>query len=125
MPADTPSGPVALVLDRLTGVRRCGNGWTARCPAHDDGANSLGLGTGDDERVLINCFAGCDANRIVAAIGLTLADLYPRDDRPGGGGTRLPGNHAATDQRPPGCTLAQYADAKRLPLDRLRAFGLS
>ncbi len=24
------------VLDRLQKVRRTGNGWTARCPAHDD-----------------------------------------------------------------------------------------
>jgi hypothetical protein len=125
MPADTPSGPVALVLDQLTGVRRSGDGWTARCPAHDDGANSLSIGTGDDGRALLNCFAGCPPERIVAAIGLTLADLFPRSDKPGGGGTSPPGGNGATGQHPPSCTLAQYAEAKRLPLDRLRAFGLS
>ena len=25
-----------LILSRLSGVRRTGSGWKARCPAHDD-----------------------------------------------------------------------------------------
>src|SRR5581483_1134806 len=97
----------------------------ARCPAHDDRANSVSVGTGDDGRVLLKCFAGCTVEAIVARIGLTLADLFAEHDRRGGRGAGPSGGNGATDQHPPGCTLAQYAEAKQLPLDKLRAFGLS
>lgn len=31
----------------------------------------------DDGRTLIHCFAGCEPGAILAALGLTLADLFP------------------------------------------------
>ena len=54
-----------------------GSGWTCRCPAHVDRNPSLSIGTGDDGRVLVKCFAGCSADEVVAAIGLTTRDLMP------------------------------------------------
>jgi hypothetical protein len=62
--------------DRLNGVRDTARGLSARCPAHDDRQNSLSLATGDDGRVLLNCFAQCRPEAIVRAIGLELRDLF-------------------------------------------------
>jgi putative DNA primase/helicase len=58
-------------------VRRCGGGWQAPCPAHDDRAPSLSIGTGDDGRVLLHCHAGCTIEEVVDALGLSVADLFP------------------------------------------------
>jgi putative DNA primase/helicase len=65
-----------LVLDRLQGVKRSGDGWEARCPVHDDGKASLSISVGQDGRHLLKCHAGCHIEDIVAAIGLTMADLF-------------------------------------------------
>lgn len=47
----------------------------AQCPSHDDTQPSLSL-RAIDGMVLTYCFAGCGADDIVAALGLTMADLY-------------------------------------------------
>lgn len=60
--------------------------WT--CPAHEDRSPSLSVNEGDDGRVLINCFAGCEAAAVVEAIGLNLRDLF--DGRPPEGWTPPP-----------------------------------
>lgn len=65
-----------VLLSRLDGVRRCGRGWIAKCPAHEDSSASLSISAGDD-RTLLHCFAGCGAADVVAAVGLALADLFP------------------------------------------------
>lgn len=69
-------------LDRLDGVRRNGSGWTAKCPAHEDRHASLSVAEGDDGRVLVKCHAGCDAETVAAAVGLELADLFERPEKP-------------------------------------------
>jgi len=70
-----PSHARAL-LDRLERVTERGGGhYMAQCPAHDDSNPSLSVREVDD-RVLVHCFAGCSAGAIVAAAGLSLADLY-------------------------------------------------
>src|SRR4051812_665075 len=83
--------PLERVLDKLEHVRRSGTGYAARCSGHQDGENSLSVGTGEDGRVLLKCFVGCRVEDIVAAIGLTMADLFPdsgrRNGRGGGGAT--------------------------------------
>jgi hypothetical protein len=70
------------LLGRLQGVRASGPArWMARCPAHEDRSPSLSIRETGDGTVLVNCFAGCTADAVVAAVGLQLRDLYP--DRPG------------------------------------------
>ena len=101
-------------------MRRCGSGWTARCPSHEDRHASLSVAEGNDGRALLKCFAGCTAEAIVAAIGLELSDLFPA-----GGGGSYPRRETSTPQHSAGCTLASYAEAKRLPIDFLRELGLS
>ncbi len=65
------------ILSRLNGVRRVREGrWIARCPAHEDRSPSLSIALGRDGRVVIHDFAGCGAGDVVAALGLTLADLF-------------------------------------------------
>lgn len=63
-------------LDRLDGVKRRGSSFMARCPAHADRGPSLSLRQGENARILVHCFAGCRPEEIVAALGLTLADLF-------------------------------------------------
>jgi hypothetical protein len=58
-------------------VERNGKGWKARCPAHDDRKPSLSVSEGDDGRILLKCFAGCETDAVVSALGLSLADLFP------------------------------------------------
>ncbi|UCC30004.1 MAG: DUF3987 domain-containing protein [Phycisphaerales bacterium] len=78
-PQRSPSAadPVEEVLSRLPGAKKTHKGWFACCPAHDDRNPSLSISVGDDGRVLLHCHAGCTPDAIVAAVRLTLADLYP------------------------------------------------
>jgi putative DNA primase/helicase len=58
-------------------VKTEGSRWKAKCPAHDDQNPSLSISQGHDGRVLIKCFAGCEAEDICAAMGMGLSDLMP------------------------------------------------
>jgi putative DNA primase/helicase len=69
--------------------------------------------------VLAKCHAGCTIEEIVAALGLAKRDLF--DDREEGG-VRGSINRATAQQ---GCTVADYAAAKRLPEDFLGSLGIS
>jgi putative DNA primase/helicase len=51
--------------------------WMAQCPAHDDGRPSLRVSEAPDGAALIVCYADCENEAICAALGLTLADLFP------------------------------------------------
>ncbi|MCU0500596.1 MAG: DNA primase [Anaerolineae bacterium] len=81
------------LLCRLDGLQGRAPKWRAICPAHQSqhGTRSLAIGEADDGRLLVHCFAGCDAQAIVAAVGLELADLFP---------TKLIGHGAADQFRP-------------------------
>lgn len=69
------------LLSRLDGVRRYGSERAiARCPAHEDRDPSMSIARGDDGRVLLHCFGGCDVYEICSALGIELADLFP--DKP-------------------------------------------
>ena len=67
-------------LLKLNGVKPTHGHWKARCPAHDDREPSLSVAQGDEDRILLHCFAGCDPQAICASLGLTLTDLFPEDD---------------------------------------------
>lgn len=67
-----------LLLSRLEKVRTAGRDrWMARCPAHHDGTPSLSVRALDDGRMLLHCYAGCDVQAVLGAIGLQFSDLYP------------------------------------------------
>ena len=71
------------LLDMLPGARRNGSGWQARCPAHDDKIPSLSVGE-KDGKILLHCFTGCTAEAVVAALDLTMADLFTNGATPPG-----------------------------------------
>ena len=66
------------LLSGLDKVRGTGHGkYVACCPAHDDRSPSLAIRDCGDGRVLIHCFAGCETEDVLLAVGLTFADLIP------------------------------------------------
>jgi len=72
---------VETFLSLLKGVRATGRGrWIARCPHHNDRRPSLAITKGDRVPILLHCFAGCDPDQIVGAVGLELSDLMPDKD---------------------------------------------
>lgn len=66
-----------VILSRLKKVSGNGIKYKACCPAHDDKSPSLSILFNPDGRILIHCHAGCDANDVLAELGLSLTDLYP------------------------------------------------
>ncbi|HZL06411.1 MAG TPA: CHC2 zinc finger domain-containing protein [Coriobacteriia bacterium] len=69
--------PIDRVLERLAHVKKAGGRYQARCPAHDDRTPSLSITETDDGKVLLRCWAGCDTEAVLAAMGLTWRDLFP------------------------------------------------
>jgi len=64
-----------------------GTGVKVRCPSHEDRRPSLHLSIGKNGAVVLKCFAGCENKDILAAVGLTFADLFepkaePRREQP-------------------------------------------
>jgi hypothetical protein len=137
--------PIDLILSHLKDPQKTNKGYKAKCPNHHDKRASLTISEGDDGRVLLKCFAGCPTEEIVKAVGLKMKDLFPkkrggRGNKPGKTSAQLhtSGEKAkaikdslcSTNNTPNAqvhreCTLQQYAEAKKLPVDFLRGLGLS
>lgn len=133
------------LLRHLKGVRRSGDGWTAVCPGHADQHNSLSVHHRDG-RWLLKCHAGCGCREIMDALGLDATALFddqtPRGGRPipasnhatvqpftkspnTAGSTAMVQKEASANSSTSGLTLQQYATAKALPIEFLKACGLS
>lgn len=81
--ANGPTGsptirPIDLLLPLLTHVRSFGQGWRADCPIGHRSRGALSVTVGDDDRILLHCFAGCDVADVLASAGLTVSDLFVR-----------------------------------------------
>lgn len=98
-------------LDRLHSVKSKGQGWMARCPAHDDKTPSLSITEGQNGTILLNCFAGCPPEAIMKALGLTFKDLFHEQS-------------SANHTKPIPITLDSFAKAKQLPVDFLSGQGI-
>ena len=57
------------VFAKVQGVKKSGNGYKARCPAHDDTNPSLSL-TEKNGKVLLHCHAGCSQQAVLDALGI-------------------------------------------------------
>ncbi len=69
---------IDTLISRLDGAKETGaRRYLSRCPAHDDRSPSLAIKDGDDGRVLIHCFAGCETEDVLSAIGMTFSDIMP------------------------------------------------
>ncbi len=62
-------------LSLLEGVKLSTHGWTARCPAHADRRPSLSVREGE-RGLLIKCWAGCTVAEVVAALVVSVQDLF-------------------------------------------------
>lgn len=62
-------------LARFPEVREESDGWVVPCPAHDDDHPSLRVAVSDANKVLLKCRARCDTKAVLAALGMTFADL--------------------------------------------------
>ena len=82
--------PYDLVIRRLDGARlyrssapHIARAHRAYCPAHQppphtaERGRTLSIALTTAGRVLLHCHAGCAAADVLAAVGLTLRDLYP------------------------------------------------
>jgi hypothetical protein len=89
-------------LSLLKKVRRTGkNSWLACCPAHEDRSPSMSVGLGDDQRILVRCFAECGFEEIVSAVGMEVADFFPE---------RIVGEQLGPMRIPAADVLAALAD---------------
>ena len=79
----------AEILARFPDAKKSGNGWTAKCPVHDDRTPSLSISEGDDGRTLLNCFVGCDPKDICAKLGLKMSDLFADKPKRNGHAKRI------------------------------------
>ena len=69
---------LVTLIDRLDGAKETGHGkYIARCPAHDDRSPSLAIKDCGDGRILLHCFAGCDVESVLDALGLSFSDIMP------------------------------------------------
>ncbi len=71
------------VINRLAELGRnphknC-DGYKSLCPAHDDSRASLSITEGDDGKVLVTCYTGCDFKAIVKSMGMEESDMFPPD----------------------------------------------
>ena len=71
----TAGDALRTVLSKLGQVKKSGAGYTACCPAHDDGTASLSVSQGRDQPVVLHCHAGCQPDDILVRLGLTWAEL--------------------------------------------------
>jgi len=55
--------------------RPAGDGYSCRCPAHDDNSPSLSI-TPKDGKVLLHCHAGCSFEQILSSLGLQKNDIF-------------------------------------------------
>lgn len=58
----------AAELAEALDARPSGDGWQARCPAHDDRTPSLSIGAGSDGAPLVHCHAGCEQEAVLEAL---------------------------------------------------------
>ena len=58
--------------------KRTGDGYLARCPAHDDQNPSLSIKESSYGTILLHCHAGCSPKDVRASIDCTLSDLFQK-----------------------------------------------
>lgn len=64
----------------IKAVRKSGQEFTGKCPAHEDQRASLSWRDGD-KGLLVKCFAGCEVSAIMGAIGLTTSALFSTNSK--------------------------------------------
>jgi putative DNA primase/helicase len=81
----------AFIASALQKSKQNGSGWMACCPAHDDHNPSLSISDGEDGKVLVKCFAGCDQLSVIDA--LKSKGLWPEQSK-----KKLHGKHSTLEE---------------------------
>ena len=82
-----------------------GNGYRAKCPAHDDRNPSLSFWLDEKGKIAYKCHAGCSHDAVLSALGLQERDLYTAAARAASGAAKS-AHVAAT--RPGRSIVAEY-----------------
>jgi hypothetical protein len=93
------------IAQRCGGGQQSREGWQVCCPSHNDTRPSLAI-TPAGDKVLLHCFAGCNVEAILAAIGLSTRDLFA-DDLPPVSLPKRPTYLGPRIQEPPGGPTTQ------------------
>ena len=69
-------------LSHFPDAKKTSTGWIAMCPAHEGERRALSIALVDD-KILVDCKAGCKTEAVLAAKGLKMSDLFVSNgDRP-------------------------------------------
>ena len=74
--------PIDRILGALENVRQKGDQYRAKCPVHqkpESSKRTLSIKENPDGSAMIHCFAGCDYEEVLGAIGLEKKHLFPHD----------------------------------------------
>ncbi len=71
----------AELAQRLGGKQVRVDRWKAKCPAHEDATPSLQITQAKNGNVLIKCWAGCETDDVVKALGVEWKDLCAEKPR--------------------------------------------
>jgi DNA-binding transcriptional ArsR family regulator len=132
--ATSPRLTLQQIIPHLRKARRLPDGsYMACCPAHDDSTPSLHLSESPDGTLLWKCFAGCPQDAVQRELerlaGVQPATARPIPPRRRGRTQQQAVSSDARARTPLGVraqsTLAEYARAKGLDAERLRAWGLT
>lgn len=77
-----PAISLQSILSKAGTVRKIGDNWQAKCPAHEDHRASLSIGQGENGTILLHCHAGCSFESIIAAWDVSAKALMPQTERP-------------------------------------------
>jgi len=86
------------VLAKFPDAKRNGQGYVAKCPAHEDRSPSLSVTEGHDGATLVKCHAGCDTESVCRAAGIALADLFVKKPAPRNGSFRIVAEYDYLDE---------------------------
>jgi putative DNA primase/helicase len=62
-------------VSKMDSPRETPSGISARCRSHDDTVSSLSINAGDHGGIVVKCHAGCTIEELLAAYGMTIADV--------------------------------------------------
>jgi uncharacterized protein (DUF927 family) len=69
---------IEQILQKLSGVRKQGSGFQARCPAHADDKPSLSIGE-KGGKILLHCHANCSIDDLCGALAIQKKDLFSEE----------------------------------------------